>query len=309
VCSSDLITYYEGYQYQMAQEFMVHASYAQPLGNFVIEPLVSARSTMNTWLFEASVMAHFKDRAWVSAGYRKGNTFMVNTGVALSDEIVINYSYEFGSGNMLALSSGTHEISIGFMMKRFEGNDQIYPTIFPPKSQEESQNQQIAEETQEKIEELNNLYETEKEKRKKQIDSLKDAIAQMDTSEKDDEQNKPQWSSPFILKNIKFAKNSDRLFSSSFAALNRLAIRMQKDQGLVVKITGHTDNEGSSRYNKRLSENRARSVKNYLVQRRNIDEGRISIEGKGESDPKASNATEAGRAQNRRIEVRFKKTK
>ena len=59
---------------------------------------------------------------------------------------------------------------------------------------------------------------------------------------------------------------------------------------------------GTAEYNQRLSENRARSVMNYLV-RKGIEEKRLSAEGYGLTRPKASNETEAGRALNRRVEL------
>ncbi|MDQ2139749.1 OmpA family protein [Alcaligenaceae bacterium A4P071] len=65
---------------------------------------------------------------------------------------------------------------------------------------------------------------------------------------------------------------------------------------------GHTDSIGTDAYNQRLSERRAASVKQYLVSR-GVDANRVYTEGKGESQPVASNATREGRAQNRRVEI------
>jgi OOP family OmpA-OmpF porin len=80
-------------------------------------------------------------------------------------------------------------------------------------------------------------------------------------------------------------------------------VRTMKDNpSLRVSVEGHTDSVGSDAYNQRLSERRAQAVKDYLVHQ-GIDAGRITTTGYGESKPVASNATEAGRAQNRRAEV------
>jgi OOP family OmpA-OmpF porin len=65
---------------------------------------------------------------------------------------------------------------------------------------------------------------------------------------------------------------------------------------------GHTDSIGTEAYNQKLSERRAASVKAYLVSK-NVDANRIYTEGKGESQPIATNSTAAGRAQNRRVEI------
>jgi len=70
-----------------------------------------------------------------------------------------------------------------------------------------------------------------------------------------------------------------------------------------VVIEGHTDNVGSAAYNQKLSQRRADSVRKYLIDNYNIDPDRIDAMGYGEEKPIASNDTEAGRSQNRRIQA------
>jgi OOP family OmpA-OmpF porin len=70
----------------------------------------------------------------------------------------------------------------------------------------------------------------------------------------------------------------------------------------VVIAVGHTDSVGSDKYNDRLSQRRADSVKAYLVSK-GIEPNRIYTEGKGEKQPVASNKTQEGRAKNRRVEI------
>ena len=69
-----------------------------------------------------------------------------------------------------------------------------------------------------------------------------------------------------------------------------------------IQVTGHTDSTGSLDYNYGLSDRRARSVGNYLAAR-GIDQNRIITQGVGPDQPIASNDTESGRAQNRRVEL------
>ena len=68
-----------------------------------------------------------------------------------------------------------------------------------------------------------------------------------------------------------------------------------------IRITGHTDNVGSDRFNQSLSEQRANSVRSELI-KLGIDANRIEAEGKGKTEPVATNETDEGRALNRRVE-------
>jgi outer membrane protein OmpA-like peptidoglycan-associated protein len=70
-----------------------------------------------------------------------------------------------------------------------------------------------------------------------------------------------------------------------------------------VRVMGFADSRGDKDYNKELSEKRAEAVKNYLVTNGSIDASRISVEPMGEAMPAASNATAAGRKENRRVEI------
>ncbi len=76
------------------------------------------------------------------------------------------------------------------------------------------------------------------------------------------------------------------------------------DPSQKVYVIGHTDSQGSDAFNQKLSEKRAMEVKQLLVDR-GVDANRITVEGRGETQPIASNETAAGRAENRRVEVRL----
>lgn len=70
-----------------------------------------------------------------------------------------------------------------------------------------------------------------------------------------------------------------------------------------VRVMGYADARGTRGFNKALSEQRAEAVKNYLVTIGKIDAGRVSVEPMGEAQPVATNATAAGRQENRRVEI------
>ncbi len=108
------------------------------------------------------------------------------------------------------------------------------------------------------------------------------------------------------LNNIFFETDRSTLLSESFAELNRLADIMKRDESLRISIEGHTDATGSQDHNKKLSAARAQAVVDYLKQK-GIAEPRLRSEGFGSERPIATNDTEEGKAQNRRVEFRILK--
>jgi outer membrane protein OmpA-like peptidoglycan-associated protein len=107
----------------------------------------------------------------------------------------------------------------------------------------------------------------------------------------------------FVLSNIFFDFDSDKLKVESDAELIQLADFLRKNSRLKVEISGHTDNIGSSEYNLKLSENRAKAIFDYLKQF--IEVSQMIYKGYGSEIPIASNDSEQGRAQNRRSEIKI----
>ncbi|MBA3647746.1 MAG: PD40 domain-containing protein [Chitinophagales bacterium] len=107
--------------------------------------------------------------------------------------------------------------------------------------------------------------------------------------------------SSVILKNIFFETDSYVLKDQSKAELNKLIDLLKQNTSLKIQVTGHTDDQGSDDHNQRLSENRAKSVYDYLVAN-GISPARLSFKGFGKTKPIASNSNEEGKAQNRRTE-------
>lgn len=99
-----------------------------------------------------------------------------------------------------------------------------------------------------------------------------------------------------------FAFNSSELTPAMKANLREFAATLKEYEKTVVLIDGHTDSKGTEEYNLKLSDRRARAVSNYL-QMAGVNSSRLGTRGFGESNPVASNETEQGRKQNRRVEV------
>jgi outer membrane protein OmpA-like peptidoglycan-associated protein len=105
----------------------------------------------------------------------------------------------------------------------------------------------------------------------------------------------------FILNNIFFAFNSSELEAKSEKEISKLVDLLTKNPKIKIKITGHTDNIGNDNFNKKLSEERAISVVNALINNGVLKE-RLSYKGMGATQPIANNDTDEGRAINRRVE-------
>ena len=106
-----------------------------------------------------------------------------------------------------------------------------------------------------------------------------------------------------ILKNIYFEFGKSTLKPESYVSLDNVVELLQSNEGIKIEISGHTDNIGSLKSNTKLSEARAKSVVNYLVSK-GINPSRLEYKGYAYTQPVAPNSTEAGRAQNRRVEFK-----
>lgn len=105
-----------------------------------------------------------------------------------------------------------------------------------------------------------------------------------------------------IPNDISFATGKHDIQPRLMPILDQFAQGLNQQPSMEVRIVGHTDNTGTDAINNPLSVNRAQSARDYLVSR-GVATQRISIDGRGSREPIADNATEAGRARNRRIDI------
>ena len=99
-----------------------------------------------------------------------------------------------------------------------------------------------------------------------------------------------------------FAFDSDSIQAAAGTNLRELASSLQKYPDSQLLIVGHTDNVGDDSYNQALSQRRSNSAATYLATQ-GVARTRLAATGKGESEPVATNDTDAGRQKNRRVEV------
>ena len=101
---------------------------------------------------------------------------------------------------------------------------------------------------------------------------------------------------------ITFATNSADLNAQFYNALDGVSMVLKEYNKTVIEVAGHTDSTGSDQYNQQLSQRRASAVASYLGSH-GVNGQRLLTVGAGETHPVASNDSEAGRAQNRRVEM------
>jgi outer membrane protein OmpA-like peptidoglycan-associated protein len=104
--------------------------------------------------------------------------------------------------------------------------------------------------------------------------------------------------------NVTFATNQDAISTAFYPTLNSVALVLNKYAQTLVDINGHTDSTGNPQSNLDLSQRRAFSVSTYLSNQ-HVDGRRFRVQGLGDTQPIATNATSAGRAQNRRVEIQI----
>ncbi|TVZ38315.1 outer membrane protein OmpA-like peptidoglycan-associated protein [Alteromonadaceae bacterium 2753L.S.0a.02] len=107
--------------------------------------------------------------------------------------------------------------------------------------------------------------------------------------------------------NITFETNSYQIKSQFHSVLDSVSLVLNEFKKTAIIISGHTDSTGSASYNQQLSENRANSVRSYLVTKK-VASGRVHAVGYGPRMPIASNSSAEGRAQNRRVELKLEPT-
>ncbi len=106
--------------------------------------------------------------------------------------------------------------------------------------------------------------------------------------------NNDNWLSYFSMENVEFRSDSSRILEESFPALDNLVTFLKKHPDLKIEVSGYTDSTGDSALNLTLSQKRAESVKEYLVNH-GIDGNRVVAKGYGSSNPIGDNSLSNGR--------------
>ena len=113
----------------------------------------------------------------------------------------------------------------------------------------------------------------------------------------------PEVGEVVLLENIYFAIDKSEVLQQSYNEIVKLKELLERNPSMAIELRGHTDNQGTVEHNQKLSENRAKSVVEHLVNM-GIDRSRLSWKGFGKSEPVADNNSAEGRQKNRRVEYK-----
>lgn len=108
----------------------------------------------------------------------------------------------------------------------------------------------------------------------------------------------------YILKDLLFDTGKSTIQKNSYKAVDDLAALLLNRKTMIVEISGHTDNVGTPADNLKLSQDRANTVRNYLI-KKGVEPERITAVGYGDTKPVADNSTPQGKQMNRRTEVKI----
>lgn len=131
---------------------------------------------------------------------------------------------------------------------------------------------------------------------------IRKIASERDASEMEVERVREDLLKVSVSSEASFDFNSATLKPEFKPTLERVADVLYNDPNQRIQVVGHTDSKGSEAYNQSLSERRAQATADYLISQ-GVARNQISVDGRGESEPRADNSTAAGRAQNRRVEI------
>ena len=295
----------------LKRHYFAFASYCYQSGKWKIEPMATMRTTASSPLnYGANIMLKYKNKIWTNIGYNANNSILFSVGALSGNNLAISYSYEFGFSGITAASMGTHEITLGFLIKRAKKMKKNATVFYP----QESINVSTDINLKNKVAAIDNDLKEEQQQRldkeqnmQRQIDSLKAVIAKAKIKTDTLHAKTQHWLQRIVSQNITFGLMSDKMFSSSFSELDKYSKKLRMDRSLKIKILVYTDNLFSEEVNKKLSTSRAKSVANYLLSKPGIGKSQVEYQGMGAIDPIGDNTTPEGREKNNRVEFLFNK--
>ena len=311
----------------LSRHYMGHASYKFEFSRkrFFLQPTVLLKGTKNApFQGEGNLMFGYKNIVWAGLGYRSKSNIIAMVGVGILDWVKIGYAFDYQLNSRVANQlGGSHEVIVGVRIPYEKKTPPVDTEKYKQKFKEidsvnaaqqvkiDSLNDQVAalEKENELIKNDLDAYKQKVNANEGKINDLSKSLDEFETRVKTQDALSGKASpggNMFRLDNVYFETNSSNLKNESNVQLDRVVKFLNDNPSNKINIFGHTDFLASDDYNKWLSERRAKAVMDYIV-KKGISQDRLTFKGFGKTAPVASNDTEEGRAQNRRVEIEIVK--
>jgi type IX secretion system PorP/SprF family membrane protein len=277
---------YEGLDgYGLRRHFVGLLSYNFKLNqNFSLKPSVLYKGINETSQFDVNADLNYKNFIQGGLGYRTQVGLIGRVGINVKDIFFVGYAYEVPLQNIASYSSGSHEILMGLKFCRKNRNKvdtSLVQVPFQPR--------------------IDTVFSVEY-----KTDTL--IVEKIDTVYMNAPQRISDQEADRVLdlasKKLEFELDKAIILKKSHGELESLTNILLMREDLKIRLEGHTDKNGSDEYNMELSKNRVMAVKEFLVSN-GVSPDRIELKWFGESKPIADNATKAGQAMNRRVEMHY----
>jgi type IX secretion system PorP/SprF family membrane protein len=268
--------------YGLKRHFVGYAGYDIVLNkNFTLKPNLLYRGINTGQQFDFNVDVNYNDFIHFGLGWRTQVGLVGRIGVKVRKLFFLGYSYEAPMQNIASYGAGSHEVVLGLKICRKDkpiiddilAIEPVIDTIMVHDTIIESL----------VVERIDTVF------RDVAVDDAKLRRAMMEAED-----------------NLEFIVDKSIIEKKSYASLEGLTNLLLVYEDVRIRLEGHTDSDGTEDYNMRLSKNRVEAMKRFLIAN-GVDESRIDTSHFGESKPIASNNTEAGKAQNRRVEMKILK--
>lgn len=269
--------------YGLKRHFNAYAGYDILINKKLsLTPNVLFRGIRTSQQFDINVDVNYNDFIYGGLGYRTQAGLVGRLGVSIRKLFFIGYAYEAPMQNIASYGTGSHEVVLG--LKFCKKKKEELPG--PDDRAEEPHVDTIT--IVEQV--IDTVF----------IDRVDTIYAEVEPKGITDSEVKRAVLS--AEEHLEFKHDQSIIEKDSYTSLESLTNIMLVREDVRIRLEGHTDSDGTEQYNMRLSKNRVEAVKRFLVSN-GVDASRIETAHFGESKPIASNATDEGKARNRRVDM------
>lgn len=306
--------------FERVRLFTSYASYYLEISdNWDVEPFVLVRNQgVESFQMEINALTSYRQTLFLGAGYRQDAGYIGRVGFQLSDQLMAAYAYEFSNSGVASYSSGSHEFMLGYKLNRpkdgMNKKNKVKEELSP-----EPVTQQVEELIEEKVEEKIEEEEVEEEPAPQVVERVQREIEEEPIVEEAVVAEPVSPVSPVEInsaaseelpeevfeKDIKFDFESTTADPNKLANnenLNKIADYLKRNPGKKILIKGHTCNMGTDAVNRKVSLQRANTVKDYLSSK-GVASNQMEVKAMLDSEPLVPNSSIPNRQKNRRVEI------